>query len=166
MFVTAAAVWSMGAEAAPITAAAGFQNTAGTPVQTVQWRNWDSGTQYGSDYEYYGPRYGTAAPATRNLGEPSPTGTQYGSDYNYYGPRYGSTAPRTWNPGEPSPMGTQYGSDYQYYGPTYGAGYSPNVYQAYSYSGGSQASCQQRFRTFDPASGTYMGRDGRRHPCP
>lgn len=25
--------------------------------------------------------------------------------------------------------------------------------------------CAQRYRSFDPASGTYMGRDGRRHVC-
>jgi hypothetical protein len=26
--------------------------------------------------------------------------------------------------------------------------------------------CMRRFRSFDPASGTYLGFDGRRHPCP
>jgi hypothetical protein len=26
--------------------------------------------------------------------------------------------------------------------------------------------CMQRFRSYDPASGTYLGYDGRRHPCP
>jgi hypothetical protein len=25
--------------------------------------------------------------------------------------------------------------------------------------------CAQRYRSFDPASGTFMGYDGRRHPC-
>jgi hypothetical protein len=24
----------------------------------------------------------------------------------------------------------------------------------------------QRFRSYDPASGTYLGYDGQRHPCP
>jgi hypothetical protein len=28
------------------------------------------------------------------------------------------------------------------------------------------AYCQQRFRSYDPASGTYLGYDGYRHPCP
>lgn len=27
------------------------------------------------------------------------------------------------------------------------------------------ASCAQRYRSFDPASGTYVGRDGRRRVC-
>ncbi len=26
--------------------------------------------------------------------------------------------------------------------------------------------CMQRFRSYDPRSGTYLGRDGYRHPCP
>lgn len=26
--------------------------------------------------------------------------------------------------------------------------------------------CAARFRSYDPESGTYMGYDGRRHPCP
>jgi hypothetical protein len=26
--------------------------------------------------------------------------------------------------------------------------------------------CMQRFRSYDPASGTYLGYDGLRHPCP
>jgi len=25
--------------------------------------------------------------------------------------------------------------------------------------------CMQRYRSYDPASGTYLGFDGRRHPC-
>lgn len=28
------------------------------------------------------------------------------------------------------------------------------------------AYCAQRFRSYDPASGTYLGNDGYRHPCP
>lgn len=29
-----------------------------------------------------------------------------------------------------------------------------------------QAYCQQRFRSYDAGSGTYLGNDGRRHSCP
>lgn len=43
-----------------------------------------------------------------------------------------------------------------YYGPYYGPGYGGN---AVSY-------CMQRFRSYDPGSGTYLGYDGYRHPCP
>ena len=32
--------------------------------------------------------------------------------------------------------------------------------------GNAVAYCSQRFRSYDPASGTYLGYDGYRHPCP
>jgi BA14K-like protein len=49
------------------------------------------------------------------------------------------------------------------YGPVYEQGYvAPSPY-----AGGSEvAYCEQRFRSYDPASGTYLGLDGRRHSCP
>jgi hypothetical protein len=28
-----------------------------------------------------------------------------------------------------------------------------------------EAYCMQRYRSYDPASGTFLGNDGRRHPC-
>ena len=31
---------------------------------------------------------------------------------------------------------------------------------------GGDAYCAQRYRSYDPASGTYLGYDGLRHPCP
>ena len=33
-------------------------------------------------------------------------------------------------------------------------------------SGEEEAYCAQRFRSYDPASGTYLGFDGLRHSCP
>jgi uncharacterized protein YcfJ len=32
--------------------------------------------------------------------------------------------------------------------------------------GNTVAYCMQRFRSYDPGSGTYLGYDGYRHPCP
>ena len=67
-----------------------------------------------------------------------------------------------------------------YYYPHYYYGYGPGYYGSY-YGGGyyppaaapgpcyaSQAGngCAQRFRSYDPATGTYLGYDGQRHPCP
>jgi MFS family permease len=56
---------------------------------------------------------------------------------------------------------------YGYYG--YG-GYGPDYDQAYVISpgveGGEVAYCQQRFRSYDVRSGTYLGFDGLRHSCP
>jgi hypothetical protein len=38
-----------------------------------------------------------------------------------------------------------------------------NAYGSMDGAGGS--SCAQRYRSFDPASGTFLGYGGRRHPC-
>ena len=44
--------------------------------------------------------------------------------------------------------------------PAYGApAYGPPPEDAIGY-------CMQRFKSYDPASGTYLGYDGYRHPCP
>ena len=52
-----------------------------------------------------------------------------------------------------------------YYGPRYA--YGPGYYNDYAYSPGrSVAYCEQRFKSYDPGSGTYLGYDGDRHPCP
>jgi hypothetical protein len=61
-----------------------------------------------------------------------------------------------------------------YYGPGYyyGAPYYPApAYYApapgyYGAPAGDVSYCMQRFRSYDPSSGTYMGNDGHRHPCP
>jgi hypothetical protein len=63
------------------------------------------------------------------------------------------------------------------YGPYYGPGpyYAPPpavygapgpVYGPAPVAGNAVAYCSQRFRSYDPASGTYLGFDGLRHPCP
>ena len=38
---------------------------------------------------------------------------------------------------------------------------------AYAAMGGNanDSSCAQRYRSYDPALGTFLGYDGRRHPC-
>jgi hypothetical protein len=46
-------------------------------------------------------------------------------------------------------------------GPAYGDG-GPQV----AGDGDPVAYCEQTFRSYDPASGTYLGYDGMRHPCP
>jgi hypothetical protein len=52
-----------------------------------------------------------------------------------------------------------------YYGPGYYGAPPPPV--AYGPPPGDAiAYCMQRFRSFDPSSGTYLGNDGNRHPCP
>jgi hypothetical protein len=63
----------------------------------------------------------------------------------------------------------------------YGGSYDPNYYNdGYAYndpgydgytgsvvsSGADPSYCAQRYQSYDPASGTYLGYDGLRHPCP
>ncbi len=57
-----------------------------------------------------------------------------------------------------------YGPGPYYYGPPYPpAAYGPGYYPA---PGGDAAYCARRYRSYDPATGTYLGFDGVRHPCP
>ena len=58
-----------------------------------------------------------------------------------------------------------YYSDPYYYDPSY---YDPGYYGEAPATASPDAVsyCMQRFRTYDPASGTYIGRGGVRRPCP
>jgi BA14K-like protein len=71
----------------------------------------------------------------------------------YYGPYYGAPVYAA-----PPPV---------YYGPP---AYGPPVYggppAGAPTDGDPVAYCMQRYRSFDPATGTYLGFDGLRHPCP
>lgn len=52
-----------------------------------------------------------------------------------------------------------------YYDRSYG--YYPRTTYYGAYGGGDAVEyCSRRFRSYDPSSGTYLGYDGRRHPCP
>lgn len=64
----------------------------------------------------------------------------------YYG--YGPYYPDPYYPGP------------YYYGPPAGPAYAAPV------AGDATAYCAQRFKSYDPATGTYLGYDGVRHPCP
>jgi hypothetical protein len=49
--------------------------------------------------------------------------------------------------------------------PTYGL-YNEAPGMAAPGDQGAASECAARFRSYDPASGTFLGFDGRRHPCP
>ena len=59
-----------------------------------------------------------------------------------------------------------------YYGYSYGYApyaYGPTVVHEDAYAAApdrDDAYCSQRYRSYDPRSGTYLGYDGIRHPCP
>src|SRR5262245_29535924 len=56
--------------------------------------------------------------------------------------------------------GGYYGGPYYYASPYYADPY-------YVRAGNADASyCARRYRSYDPRSGTFLGNDGRRHPCP
>jgi hypothetical protein len=97
--------------------------------------------------------------------------TAWGPSHGYYSPGYGYYDYDDY----------AYAPTYSYYGyspgySTYSYGYSPGYTDSYGYSpgysygssdaGGSVTYCMRRFRSFDPRSGTYLGFDGLRHPCP
>jgi len=65
------------------------------------------------------------------------------------------------------------GYDGYYGGGYYGDGYYGDGYAYNDYGPGYVVSsendvayCEQRYHSYDPASGTYLGYDGLRHPCP
>ena len=69
-------------------------------------------------------------------------------------------------------VGIGVGSTYGYYGSpayyddSYGY-YDDGVVAVAPQAGGDDvAYCMQRYKSYDPASGTYLGYDGQRHPCP
>lgn len=47
-----------------------------------------------------------------------------------------------------------------------GPGYVEQVAPQVADEGDATAYCERTFRSYDPASGTYLGYDGVRHPCP
>jgi hypothetical protein len=61
-----------------------------------------------------------------------------------------------------------YGPGPGYYAPGYDDGQydDPGVAVVPGAVGGDVAYCMQTYRSYDPRSGTYMGTDGYRHPCP
>ncbi|MCX7310869.1 MAG: BA14K family protein [Alphaproteobacteria bacterium] len=72
-------------------------------------------------------------------------------------------------------VGSRPGYSYGYApAPAYGYGYQPGYveddadddYVAMAPNGGGAGYCAQRYRSYDPRSGTFLGYDGLRHPCP
>jgi hypothetical protein len=81
---------------------------------------------------------------------------------------------RGFRPGVGFVVGSALGYGYgPYYDSYYGDDYAYDDYYDSGYpaagvvvSGGvDPAYCAQRYRSYDPASGTYLGYDGLRHPC-
>jgi hypothetical protein len=142
--LAATSSWFAGsAGAAPMGAPLSLQDAAGPAVEMVQWRHGEGHHGWGGGRGGWGGPAGFAAGAIIG-GAVAASRPWYGYDYDY-APGYSS-----------------YGYDPDYYDYSYSAprGYvmaAPDQDVAY---------CMQRFRSYDPASGTYLGYDGLRHPCP
>jgi hypothetical protein len=149
--LSATSTWGAGAAgAAPLGNSLALQDASAPAVQTVAWRGgvghggWGGRGGWGGGrggWGWGGPAAGLAAGAIIGgaIAASQPYGYGYGYDYDY------------------SPGYYSYG-----YAP---GGYAPGGYVAAA-PGGDVAYCEQRFRSYDPASGTYLGYDGLRHPCP
>jgi hypothetical protein len=128
-----------------------------------------------------GVRPGGGAPAARFSGGGAP-GARF-SGTGGPGPRYGGGGRGYGYGGGVVPgvvagavIGGAIASQGYYGGPVYAPGYydgdqyydDSSVAVAPGPAGGGDAVayCMQTYRSYDPASGTYMGNDGYRHPCP
>jgi hypothetical protein len=79
---------------------------------------------------------------------------------------------RWWGPGigfgTGFALGSAYGS-YPYYNDYYdddSYAYSPGYVESDGVSAADIAYCKQRFKSYNVRTGTYLGYDGQRHPCP
>ena len=110
----------------------------------VQYRRHYGDRRYAGPRRHYGGRY--AGPG-RYYGRP-----YYGNRYGYRRNYGGAAAAGALGLATGAIIGGAIAQSQAQAAPTYAA---PNA----SY-------CAQRFKSYDPASGTYLGYDGRRHPCP
>jgi len=94
----------------------------------------------------------TLGPAAAEYANPAVSSDGYTNDWGYAPDQGYAAGPEDYaaDPG--------YGTAPGYaYAPRYDDGTAPVDNDAY---------CAQRFRSYDPGSGTYLGYDGLRHPCP
>jgi BA14K-like protein len=109
-----------------------------------QFRNRDGGFRRGAGFAAGAAAAGVVTGAAIAAG-----GYGYGYDPYYYGDQYA------------------YGPGYDSY--AFDTGPTVAFEQPVPVEGpvvGDASYCAQRFRSYDPASGTYLGYDGLRHPCP
>ncbi|MEE1613058.1 BA14K family protein [Microvirga sp. CF3016] len=89
----------------------------------------------------------------------------YGPRRGYYGPRYGYYGPGYYRRDYGSAAAA--GAIGLATGAIIGGAIAQSQAQAAPvYGSNTAAYCAQRYRSYDPASGTYLGYDGLRHPCP
>lgn len=107
---------------------------------------WGGGHRYYRRGWGWGPGVGFAA------GLATGAALSYPYDCGYYDCGYG--------------YGPDYAYDDGYWGNSYAYAPGPAVVAQVGVGGGDVGYCMRRYRSYDPASGTYLGYDGLRHPCP
>jgi hypothetical protein len=142
--IAALATAAMGAN--PVLAAPAPTQTRSTPfAQAQRAEPLAAYAQYRGRY-YGGPRYGGRG----YYGRPYYGGRYYGHGYGYGGAAAAGIAG----------LAT---------GAIIGGALAAQAQPAPTYvvpGGGGDAYCAQRYRSYDPGSGTFLGYDGLRHPCP
>jgi BA14K-like protein len=149
MLMTAAApLLVVPATAAPISSPVVLRDAVAPAAETVQFRGGRAGGFRGGRVGGFGGGYrgrGFGGPALGvGIGAAVIGGALLAQPYGYgYQP---------------------YGYGYQPYG--YDPGYAGGFVEApVAGVGGGDAYCMQRYRSYDPGSGTFLGNDGLRHPC-
>jgi hypothetical protein len=143
------------ASAAPAGGALAIKNAASSNIEQVRW-GWRGGWGWGRGWGW-GVGAGVAAGALIGGALAAPYyGGYYGGPYYYASPYYADP---------------YYVVDDSYYSEPIGGGAyyggSPYYRGAYARGGNADVSyCARRYRSYDPRSGTFLGNDGRRHPCP
>jgi hypothetical protein len=111
--------------------------------QRVAGGNWNGGNNWNGGYRH---RRGGFWPGV-GVGVGLGIASGYGYGAGYYDPYYDNSY-------------AYYNDDSGYYDDSGSVAVVPG-------GGGDDAGyCAQRYRSYDPASGTYLGYDGQRHPCP
>ncbi|HLH87023.1 MAG TPA: BA14K family protein [Xanthobacteraceae bacterium] len=140
------------ASAAPIAA---LQMAAPSALEHVRWGgHWGHGGCWGCGV-------GAGFVAGAIIGGALAAPYYYGPGYGYYGvPYYYGGGPYYYG------AGPYYPAPAPVYGPAPGYGPAPAYYEGPAPGGDAAAYCARRFHSYDPRTGTYLGTDGVRHPCP
>ena len=154
------------AAAAPVNGALALKNAMPSQVESVRY--WGGGWRGGwggwrGGWGYYGAGIAAGAIVGGLLAAPYYYGGYSPYYYTGYAPYYGGGYAPYYGGGYYVDRGGYYG-DGGYAG-GYRGGYAGGYAGGYGGGGGVEY-CMRRYRTYDPQSGTFMGNDGRRHPCP
>ena len=92
------------------------------------------------------------------LGAASAYAPALAQDYNQAPAQYRGYEGRPLSPGVGPNADPRYG--------LYNEEPTPGLYNQATPADRASADCAARFQSYDPATGTFLGYDGRRHPCP